>query len=314
MLLGQRGYELEFLRLLENATLLWGRGTTFQAYAEYLWDIVYAYFDNLKEFRSYEPLRMIEATIVKLADHEGANWLANKMIGLRRSYLAHIGRPRSIGEAVEKYNKARQYTLRSIRDSSDLFHELKDSIEVDLRHWIEGEGAYSVLMLESTNEKKRRLLEELVQRTLKTQIENILLKRGFQVDVVREPQLLDHKRVDFLVRYGFAGPVVVEVKLTSNTDLRVRNLAGTRSYQSMRRYIAGYGAPHGIFLVVNNTKARNLKAIARAYEQIEKVHVQTLDCEVDRDRQKTQRTRTNARTARRPGSKGRSLSRGKRKH
>lgn len=298
MLLAQRGYEVEFLRLLENATLLWGRGTDFQPYAEYLWDIVYAYFDNLKEFRSYEPLRMVEATILNLADREGANWLSHKMTSLRRSYLAHIGRPRSIGEAVEKYNKAKQYTLGAIRDSSDLFHQLKDAIEVDLRRWIEGEGAYSVLMLESRTPKRKHLHEDLIQRTLKTQIESILLKRGFQVDVVREPQLLDHKRVDFLVRYGFAGPVVVEIKLTSNTDLRVRNLTGTRSYHSMRRYIEGYGAPHGIFLVVNNTKARNLEAISHAYEKIENVHVQTLDCAVDSYGQKVQQTRAKTRNSR----------------
>jgi hypothetical protein len=303
MLLSQRGYEVDFLRLLEKATIFWGGGVTSHAYAEYLWDIIYAYFDNLKESRSYEPLRMLEVTMTGLKDREGANWLAGKMVALRRGYLEHIGRPKGIGDAVDRYNKARQYNVESIRDSSDLFHHLKDAIDTDLRRWIEGEGAYRLLVLESKDRGKRLNHEELIQKTVKAQVENALLRRGFQVDIVREPQLLDDKRVDFLVRYGFAGPVVVEVKLTSNTDLRARRLDDTRSYRSMKRYIDGYGAPYGIFLVIDNTKARNLADVRHAYEQIPRVHVQTLDCTVGAGRAEVRRAGVIKRRSRRPNAR-----------
>ena len=43
----------------------------------------------------------------------------------------------------------------------------------------------------------------MVSQMGSNQIENILLKRGFQVELLREPQLYDEKRTDFLVRYAF---------------------------------------------------------------------------------------------------------------
>src|SRR5690606_39040377 len=145
--------------------------------------------------------------------------------------------------------------------SDELFYRLKDALGTDLRRWIEGEGAYRVLVSRSRDR------EELVQRTLKTQIESILGKRGFWVNIEREPQLLDNKRVDFLVRYGFIGPIVLEVKLTSNSDLQGKRLDAAPSYVSMRRYMEGFNAPHGIFLVLDNTNAPNLSEIARAYQK-----------------------------------------------
>lgn len=71
--------------------------------------------------------------------------------------------------------------------------------DVDLRRWIEGEGAYDLLLGEKVFKTKKQEYEKLIQKTLKPQIENVLLRRGFQVEVIREPQLLDEKRTDFLV-------------------------------------------------------------------------------------------------------------------
>ncbi|VAY88195.1 hypothetical protein CARN8_2840006 [mine drainage metagenome] len=118
----------------------------------------------------------------------------------------------------------------------------------------------------------------MIQKTLKTQVENILLRRGFQVDLIREPQLYDGKRVDILLRYGFAGPIVVEVKLTSNSDLKVKKLDKSKSYDSMKRYMDGYGAPYGIFLVIDNDDAKNLTEIKQVFQQIPNVSVHSFNC------------------------------------
>lgn len=273
-----RGFESAYLDLLNEAIRLWGKGAKFHSYAQYLWEITYMYFDNLKHEQSYVPLRMLERKVAEIQDQEGANWLAAQMVRVRRSYLAYLGRPRNISEAIKKYNLVRAYDNKKIANAEDLFRQVQDALEKELRRWIEGEGAYELIRGERVYEARKQQYEDLIQKTLKAQIENILLRRGFQVDLIREPQLYDNKRVDILITYGFAGPLVIEVKLTSNTDLKAANLTESRSYKSMERYMSGYGAPHGIFLVIDNNDATNLSNIKNVFEKIPNVSVQLFDC------------------------------------
>ncbi len=275
------GYEQDYLKLLDEAMKIWARGKEFHAYGQYVWEIVYAYFDNLKEGRSYDPLQKLESAIAAMSDLDGANWLAGRMAHLRKSYLGYLGKPRTIAEAIAKYNNAREYSDKKIRNSEDLYRQVQDALETDLRRWIEGEGAYD-LILGRKVPGERREYEKLIQKTLKTQIENILLKRGFQVEIIREAQLLNDKRTDFLVRYGFAGPIVIEVKLTSNKDiqsLKIEIIEKSESYTTMRdEYMEGYGASHGVFLVINNTDAKNLPQVKEAFQKIKNVSVVSFDC------------------------------------
>jgi hypothetical protein len=277
------GYENDFLAVLDDALRLWGKGADFHEYASYIWAIVYAYFDNLKEQRSYAPLQSLESLIAKMKDRSGGNWLAAKMVSLRRSYLSYLGRPASIAKAIAKYNDARKFNDKEIRNSEDLLRHLQDALDADLRGWIEGEGAYDVLSYKVANSGSQQY-ERLVQKTVKSQIEYVLIKRGFQVDVLREPQLLDDKRTDLLVRYGFAGPIVVEVKLTSNKDIRGRSISKSKSYTSMDRYMRGYGASYGIFLVIDNHGARNLADVATTFRALPGVSVISYDCSAPKRR------------------------------
>ena len=276
--LKHRGYEQDYLELIDRAMSVWAKGNEFYAYAAYLWEITYSYFDNLKEARSYAPLRLLERKIIEIKDQEGANWLASRMAKLRRSYLGYLGRPRNVSAAIQIHNDARGYDDKKITNSDDLFRHLQDVLEVDLRRWIEGEGAYDLIRGEKVYEARKQEYEKLVQKTLKAQVENIFLRRGFQIEIIREPQLYDEKRTDLLVRYGFVGPIVVEVKLTSNTDLKGSRIDRSPSYKSMERYMEGYGASHGVLLVIDNTNAKNLSQIRGAFQRIPNVWVQAFDC------------------------------------
>jgi hypothetical protein len=277
MELRHRGYEDEYLDLLTHGVSVWSRGKEYHEYAGYMWNIVYAYFDNLKDGQSYEPLRRLEDRIASMRNQEGANWLATRTATLRRSYLAYLGKPENISKAIAKYNEARSLEVQRIRNASDLFYYVQDALDRDLRRWIEGEGAYEILGYKIAKHGKQQY-EKLIKKTLKAQIENILYKRGFEVDVVREPQLLDEKRTDLLVRYGFAGPLVVEVKLTSHGDLRGSQIRQSPSYESMKRYMLGYGAAHGIFMVMDNTGTRNLALIKSVFQEIKGVSVMSFNC------------------------------------
>ena len=91
-------------------------------------------------------------------------------------------------------------------------------IDEDLREWVEFEGAYR--FIEQSTGKQ----ETMIQKTIKTQFENALLKRGFRnVGIIREPQLLDDIRPDFLISYGFVGKVIVEIKRVSNEQVTNRS-------------------------------------------------------------------------------------------
>lgn len=104
--------------------------------------------------------------------------------------------------------------------------------------------------------------------------------------MTREPQPLNDKRPDFLVRYGFTGPIVVEVKLTSNSDIKGSNIKESPLYRSMNQYMEGFGASHGIFLVVDNRGVKNLAEIKLTFENIPNVWVQSFDCAAYGDNKK----------------------------
>lgn len=279
MELRQSGFESEYLNLLDFALELWSKGEEYSSYAKYLWDIVFTYFDNLKNEGSYDPLKMLEGKISSIGDkQEGANWLAYKMVKLRRSYLEAIGKPSSFTEAINKYNLAQEYKDKEIVTSADLVKHLQDALDTDLRSWIEGEGAYELILFGKVYKSKVQEYEKLIQKTIKAQIESSMLKRGFQIEVLREPDLLDDKRVDLLVRYGFVGPIILEVKLTTNSDLQRKDLAKSKSYMSLERYMKGYGAKYGIFLVIVNNKSRKVPEIRSTFEKIEGVTTISIDC------------------------------------
>jgi hypothetical protein len=271
------GFEDKYLELLDSAVEVWGRGKEFYAYAQYMWEIVYSHFENLKEHRSYNPLKLLEKRVADLKDKDGANWLASSMVRLRRSYLMYLGKPKNFSEAIRKYNEARKFSDKNILNSADLFQHLKDAIETDLRRWIEGEGAYSIIVSEKKY-KGNAEYEKLIQKTIKTQLEYILMKRDFRVDITREAQLLNDKRTDFTVRYGFVGPIVLEIKLSSHSDIRSSKVEQTESYESMGKYMNGYGASHGIFLIIDNTGTKHLARAKEAFGKIPSVWAVSLDC------------------------------------
>ncbi len=113
-----KGFENDYLDMLDTAMEVWSRGEDYEEYAQYIWGIVYSYFDNLKEYKNYQPLLLLEQKISSLNDKEGANWLALKMVYLRRAYLY---KPGKISEAIQKYNEAKKFSDKYISNSSDLF-------------------------------------------------------------------------------------------------------------------------------------------------------------------------------------------------
>jgi hypothetical protein len=176
-----------------------------------------------------------------------------------------------------------------IATPNDLNEKVKDVIDTDLRRWVENEGAYSFIVGDKVFDAKKQNYENLIQKTIEAKVENAFLKRGFEtVNIIREPQLLDDKRVDFLIFYGFIGPILVEIKLSTSKDLvgSKKTLQSKPSYKSLSQYMNGYNAHFGVFLVFDNKKRTkrsdkwetHFEKIRNAYQKIDNVTVLDLKC------------------------------------
>lgn len=269
-----QNYLSEYLELLEKAITIYSQGQEFYAYVDYLFRIVFSYLENLKERETYNPLFKLEEKIIEIGYTYKIFSLNYLITNLRRSYLISLC-PKNISQAIKNYNNARNFDDKQILNSKNLLEHLLDGLEVDVRRWIEGEGAYNLILGEKVFKAKKQEYETLIQKTIKTQIENIFLKRGFQIRLERESQLIDAKRVDFLVWYGFVGPILIEVKLMSSSDMNRSNIDQTKSFKSMQRYMDGYGAAFGILLLIINKESDNIQIINEAFEKIENVYVKS---------------------------------------
>ncbi len=292
-------YVDEYLYLLDESVKIWNKGEEYHEYASYIWNIIYSYFEKLASKGSYSPLQKLDNASLKLKDQPGLNWFSARIPNLRRQYLNHIAKPKNVSTAIKKYNQLKDRDKNGITDSESLSQELQDAINTDLRKWVEGEGAYELILGEKVFDSKHQEYESLIQKTIKTQIENILLRRNFKkMDIDREVQLLDGKKVDFMVRYGFIGPVLIETKLATSKDLQGEALDKKESYKSMERYMQGYSATKGIFLIIENAPTNKAEKIKGVYEQIPGVCVLAIDCKtgIKEDQKSKRRQSRSSRT------------------
>ena len=64
----------------------------YREYVNYLWRIVIAYVENLKENGSFKPLLTLEDWVSKNAPERDSNWLKARISELRKVYINEIGR------------------------------------------------------------------------------------------------------------------------------------------------------------------------------------------------------------------------------
>ena len=271
MRLKELKYKNKYLELLLYSFKLIKRDKSYYPYAQYIWQIVYAYFDNLKEEKSYKPIKDLEKYLQEHSHESGANWFSGRIRELRRSYMNFIGKPSNVSKCIQVYNNFKAGQYLEITSPLDLLEKAKDIINKELKAWVIGEGQ-KIIKAEETD----------IQKYIKIQIENGFLRKGFrpqEVTVIREPQLQDDKRTDFIIFYGFIGPIIIEVKLSRSSDLKGQ-LENKKSFKSMKHYMDNYKAFSGIFLVIDNQFARKrsswttqLKLIKTAFERIENVEV-----------------------------------------
>lgn len=277
-------YKEKFLKLLKESFKIYKKKGDFYEYASYLWGVVLDFFDGLKEYRIYSDLDEISKFILENSDSKGMNWFIARFQGLKTEFLRYIGKPQNISDCIKAYNDFKRKKYLLVTTPRDLVELIKDILDKDMKNWIENEGAYKMIETYRPTGKLKFQKEDLIQKTIKTQFENCLLKAGLrkeEIHIQREVQLLDDKRPDFFISYGFVGPVIVELKLTQNDE--VKSPKKSKEYsKKMIQYIKGTASHHG-FLVVFQIDEKNkvegcLEKLEKLYRSEKSIMVRGFNC------------------------------------
>ena len=207
------------------------------------------------------------------------NWFGKRFKELKRDYQVYIGVPRTIIECIKIYNSVKSKQYLEIGSESDLRDKIKEIIDKGIRSWIEVEGAKDLLYDSSKKPTNETKIQKIVSVKLDAELEKA------NITVIREPQKLDNERVDLYISYGFSphAVVVIEIKKSDHSDLGPRkDLSKTDSFCKFERYIQGFSAGFGIFLVFNINKVTHtwnslINNTKKYYFKIDNVEVIGID-------------------------------------
>lgn len=156
-----------------------------------------------------------------------------------------------------------------------------------MRNKIENEGYYHFLQRLAGNLQygtSQFVNEDVLQRTLKLMFENALLSRGLRdVDIYREPELADAKRYDYLIKYGFIGPIAVEIKRLHNDEITNDKKRSDYKFK-MQQYLNAVPGHNGVYLIVKvmpdekGTDQKAYEKLVEEYQDIKGLQIIYLDC------------------------------------
>ena len=253
--------------------------------AHFFHEIVADHLEYLKEDKSFTPILEIERFIAEnKAECPELHWFEFELEKLKRSYLDSLGKPKNILVAIHKYNSISAKEYQPITSSAQLAELLKQILQTDIKQWVEEEGAYRSIQLLAKKEQKVDA-EDFIQKSIKAQIELALLRHGIRKSdyrIIREEQLLDDKRIDFTVSYGFVGSVVIEIKLSHNHEANPTTNQGKEYRHKLDQYMQGSQSTQGIFLIFNVKKGvgdfqTQLSNLQKFYSD-SNIHVIGLNC------------------------------------
>lgn len=192
---------------------------------------------------------------------------------------------RSISESIQNYNEVKKRKYLPIYDVNDLKSKIDESI-IDFKSFFFDEAYSNVIskILKNQNIKSTLFVEDTLQKTLKIAMENALLNKGIRnTDIVRELQIFDNKRLDLVVKYGFIGPIIFELKLLNNPEIQIQKKR-LEYKDKLLQYIKSVKSQFSYYLVFNvNPKFRNqhlveFNNLVLEYEDIKNLKIELINC------------------------------------
>src|SRR6185436_330490 len=261
----------------------------YKSYVAYIWQTVMSYFENLKKYRSMNYILQLENYVLEMKPFNEKNLFMSYVNRVKYNYISSLGKPFFYAECVKKYNDIKSRSYLPISSSFGLLSMITNIINFDLQDWISKEGAYDfsnykIISKNSKAKQPKSQLEELIQKTIKTQFENFLLKKGLrenEIKIRREEQLLSDERTDFIISYGFIGQILIEIKLITNPDAN-NKIKANEYKQKVLKYIEGTKSDYGIFLIFQtNEKIKWAKIepmLNEIYKDENKIKLLGLNC------------------------------------
>lgn len=252
----------------------------------FLEKIVFEHIKYLNYNESFTPIIEIEKFIQENNTNKYIYSFEYKFKELKAIYLEKLAKPKHVMEAIKSYKKVKESEYLAISSSLHLLEKVKESINSDIKHWIEIEGAYKHIN-ELSKKNKNKNAEDFIQKTLKSQIELSLIKRGLRssdIRITREEQTLDDKRADFTINYGFMGTILLELKLSNNIEAGNGKIA--KEYkEKLNKYIKATNSNYGLFIIFNTNKSKHifnkqLEKLTLLYSNEENIFILGINCRI----------------------------------
>ena len=282
--LTQIDYDIEEdKKLLELALDLRNKGKHVNGY--FFEEIVFRHITYLNHKKTFEPLIEIEKFIQEKSSHKYLYSFEYRFKELKQIYLDNLSKPKHIMEAIKAYKKSKENEYITVNSSLHLLEIVKDSIFNEIRNWIEVEGAYKHIG-ELAKKDTNTNAEDFIQKTIKSQIELALIKKGLRhtdIKIKREEQTLDDKRADFTVNYGFIGQILLELKLSHNSESKPSRKDGKDYKEKLIKYIDATNSDYGLFIIFNTQENkvvfnRQIEDLVKLYENEENIFVLGSNC------------------------------------
>ena len=179
-----------------------------QEYSSYLLRQIYLFFVNTNKITYISELRKR----VEAFNATNFSYLAYNIMNNAENIFLKNERM-TASKAIKLYNRCVDESYLQIRNNGDL-RQYFSKIQYEVQKEIQDQGIYALV-------RQQNLSEDFIQRELKNTIINKCCQMGLDaIQVDREVALQDNKRTDFLIRYGLCNPVMIELKLLNNQEIK----------------------------------------------------------------------------------------------
>lgn len=249
--LTEERFKKKFLVLLEESFKVLNEDPDYETFvSNEIWNVVIGYFKFLKtnKIEQKRNLDLLRNLFEEYSSNFEVKNFEYRMNQVRAEYISYLGEPEPFFNCVKKFNEIKAKKYLEIAYSQDLFNIVCEVINDDLRKWVE-QGGYGIIKNMPKIKGKKREREKVIQKTIVTQLENYLLKKGLRnsdikLNFYREVEKLNNDKVDLIITYGSIGAIMIELKLAYN-------LGKNQEYKATKfmPYMEETECDFGIFLI-----------------------------------------------------------------
>lgn len=239
-----------------------------QEYSSYLLRQIYLFFVNTNKITYISELRKrVEAFNTTNMSYLAYNIMNNaENIFLKNETI-------TISKAIKLYNRCIDEFYLQIRNNGDL-RRYFSKIQYEVQKEIQDQGIYALV-------RQQSLSEDYIQRELKNTIINKCCQMGLEtIQIDREVALQDNKRTDFLIRYGLCDPIMVELKLLNNKEIKEKK----KRQQYKKKFVQYTNATNAclsvfwVFDVHKGGSVQDFEKLKAEYKDLDNTLILLTDC------------------------------------